>query len=370
MTTDRSAEAQHYARLKRWLWLADVGLTLVWCWLAQAAGWSHAWAGWAEATSASRWMSVALYGVVFGVLFYLVGLPLHYYSSFLVEHRFHLSNQTPQQWVWRECKQALVAALLGLLFLEGLYFCIGVAPFHWWFLLAVGWWVVTIVLARILPTVIIPLFYRCVPLDDATLRQTLLQLSQQVRVPVMDAFRIDLSRDTKKANAAVVGWGKTRRVLLADTLLGHFTSEEVTAVVAHELGHHRLHHIPVHLVASLVTTTAGFWLLAQWARGALPTGVHDLAMLPSLTIALTVLSVVLMPLHNGLSRSLERQADAFALRVTQAPQAFVATMRKLAVQNLAELQPPWWVEWWFYSHPAIARRIQMAERYSGGAVQN
>lgn len=356
--------AKTYARRKRLLWFTELAWTLVCCWWLQRSGTSAAVAAWAEQTWSSRWGSIALYGGGVGALLFLASWPLQYYGGFVLEHRYGLSNQTLPQWLWRETKQTALAAPLGLLFLEGLYLLIDAAPTTWWVWLACAWWAVSVFLARILPTVIIPLFYRCVPLDDAALRGTLIDLSARVRVPVMDAFRIDLSRDTKKANAAVVGWGKTRRVLLADTLLTSFTTEEITSVVAHELGHHRLHHIPMHLAASLLSAGIGFGALhlvtRVWPAGSL----NALANFPTLLILLTLVNTLLMPVHNGLSRWLERQADHFALAVTQAPQPFVATMRKLAEQNLAELQPARWVEWWFYSHPAIARRIHMGERFA------
>lgn len=362
-TADRRAQARQYARRKRQLWLVDLLWTLLCVGFLQMSGWSAIIATWAEATWSVRWGSVALYGGVIGAILFLTAWPLAYYGGFVLEHRFGLSNQTLPQWLWRQAKQLLLAAPLGFLFIEGLYLFIDRAPRTWWLWLAVAWWLVSVFLARILPTVIIPLFYTCTPLDDVTLRDTLKRLSQQVRVPVMGAFRIALSRDTKKANAAVVGWGQTRRVLLADTLLTNFTPEEITSVVAHELGHHRLHHIPVHLVASLVSTGFGFWVLHVVTSVWLPDGIGSLANFPLLLICLTLLSTLLLPVHNGLSRLLERQADRFALEVTQAPQPFIATMRKLAEQNLAELQPARWVEWFFYSHPAIARRIRMGEQF-------
>ena len=362
-TADRAEQARRYARRKRRLWLIELVGTLLVCGVLQRSGWSAAVAAWAAATCAHRWGSLALYGGAIGAVLYLAGWPLEWYGGFLLEHRFGLSNQTFPQWLWRETKQLALAAPLGLLFFEGLYFFIDHAPSTWWLWLAVAWWIVSVLLARILPTVIIPLFYKCVPLEDAALRQTLVELSTRVRVPIMNAFRIDLSRDTKKANAAVVGWGGTRRVLVADTLLDHFTPEEITSVVAHELGHHRLHHIPAHLVASLFSTGFGFWALHQCARWWLPGGLADVAGFPTLLVLITLLNTLLLPLHNGLSRLMERQADAFALDVTQAPQPFIATMRKLAAQNLAELSPPRWIEWLFYSHPAIARRIRMGETF-------
>ena len=361
MTTDRATQASDYARRRRILWLMELVWTAGWCLAIYAVGWSRAWVDWATMVSSTRWGSIALYSAVLGGGLYVVEWPLHYYGGFVLEHRFGLSNQTWWQWMGRDVKQQLVGAPLGLLFVEGLYLCIDHAPVRWWLWLALAWWVVSIMLARIVPTVIIPLFYKCTPLDDAGLRQALVDLSTRVRVPIMNAFRIDLSRDTKKANAAVVGWGKTRRVLIADTLLASFTPEEITSVVAHELGHHRLHHIPVHLASSLVTTAAGFWALQQVALRWLPVPLGDVAALPLLMVLITLLSTALLPVHNGLSRIMERQADRFALDVTQAPQPFIAAMRKLADQNLAEVHPARWIEWFFYSHPAIARRIQMGE---------
>ena len=180
-------------------------------------------------------------------------------------------------------------------------------------------------------------------------------------------FELNLSKTTRKANACLCGLGRTRRVLVSDTLLTAYPPEEVEVVLAHELGHHRLRHIGILILVSTAATGVGcFWVDRAIRRLISPlglTGLDDLSVLPLTALGLFLAGLLLLPLTQGISRFLERQADRFALQQTGNPQAFIATMRRLAGQNLAEIDPPRWVEWLLYDHPSIRKRIALAEQY-------
>ncbi len=368
MTTDASSDARAsaYARIKYRLLIIDLVWSLAVLWLA--APWSLVFTRLEAVAAMAPWLRVAVYGAVFAAAYSLVNLPLTYYSGHHLEHRFGLSTQTFLRWVGRQLKMGAVGLVIFLLLLEGLYAILRADPHTWWLWATLGWVGFSVVLARVTPTLLVPLFYQCRPLADRALAERLMALVQRAGLSAMDAFAIDFSRETKKANAALVGMGATRRILVTDTMLGAYSHEEIEAVLAHELGHHRHHHITQLLGISAVTSLAGllamhWWLPRQLASRGID-GLADVAGFPVLAFWLTLLGVLLMPLQNAFSRRLERQADRFSLELTRRPQPFISMMRKLGEQNLADPNPPSWVEWWFYDHPAIPRRIAFAESWS------
>jgi STE24 endopeptidase len=306
------------------------------------------------------------YLVVFGAIYYLAMLPLQFYRSFLLEHQFGLSRLTVKGWLIREGKQVAVAALIGLVLVEGLYALLRDAPLSWPIWATVGWVGFSVVLVRVFPTVLLPLFYKITPVVDEALRQRLLALVSRAGLPVLGVFRFQLGAETRKANAALAGLGKTRRVLLSDTLLEEFAPDEIEGVLAHEVAHHRYHHLTKMLLLSALGSWIAFVLTDMvgqgWVKPLGLTGLDDIAGFPMLALWFSVLNLAGLPLQNGLSRSFEWQADRFALTVVKAPRAFADALRRLAALNLADPHPPRWVVWLFYDHPPITQRIKEAER--------
>jgi STE24 endopeptidase len=222
---------------------------------------------------------------------------------------------------------------------------------------------VYVAIAVVLPVWIIPLFYRLTPLGDEALRTRLLALASRVGVPAIGVWVADQSRKSRTANAAVVGLGRTRRILLFDTML-EFAPREIEAVLAHELGHHVHHDIWRGLAAQSVLTLTSFAVAAVALRaGVAWWGLRDIADpagLPWLALVVGAIGLVAMPLSNGYSRWIEGRADDFALRVTADPDGFVGAMERLAALNLAERRPHRLKELFLYSHPSIERRIARA----------
>jgi STE24 endopeptidase len=176
-----------------------------------------------------------------------------------------------------------------------------------------------------------------------------------------------MSKETKKANAALVGLGKTRRIIIGDTLLDNFTYDEIEVVLAHELGHHKKKHIWKFLVFGTFITFVGLYFADMVMKNYLRyfgfNDISDIGAFPLLCLLVLVFSILAMPLQNGFSRYLERRADMFALKTTGKPRAFISTMTKLAEQNLSDTTPNKLIEILMYNHPPIAKRIKMAERF-------
>ena len=363
-----SPRSKEYARIRRQLWvaelLASLGLllTLLISGVGQRLGaavlrQTDFWPAQVAAYAGILWLGAAL------LLF-----PFDLYRGFFLERRFHLSDQTFGCWLKDSLKQLVLGGFLGGAVVEMLGFLLRKTGPTWWIWAALGWIFWSVLLARVAPQWLIPLFYKQKPLENPQLKEQLERLLERCSTPVRGIFEINLSRTTRKANACLCGMGNSRRVLISDTLLSTYPAEEVEAVLAHEVGHHRLRHIGILILASGAAVGLSAFAVdraAQWALGPLGlTGWSDLAALPLLALGFTLANLLLMPVLNGLSRRLEADADRFALEKSGRPAAFMAAMRRLADQNLAETDPPGWVEWLFYDHPAIARRIRMAEQWS------
>ncbi len=300
-----------------------------------------------------------------GLTLELLTAPLDFYSGFILEHRYHLSNQTIGGWLWKRLKGYLVGGVFGLILIYGLYCLLWLTGDWWWLCATVGWLLFTLVVGRLLPVVILPIFYKVTPLDDASLLDRFKKLTVGTSLTIEGVYELHLSEETKKANAALAGLGNSRRVLLGDTLLQQFTPEEIEVVFAHEVGHHVYRHLVKSIVLSVFLSLAGFWLvhvtLTACAQSLGYDGIDDPAALPLLLFILTVFGLLLSPLQNALSRFYERQCDQYALDHTQNRPAYRSAFTKLAKINKSDPDPHPLVSFIFYDHPPIRERLAMAD---------
>jgi STE24 endopeptidase len=311
----------------------------------------------------SPWLRLLGIMVVCGGGMELLTLPLDFWSSFILEHRYQLSNQTLFGWIKKHVLGWLVGGLIGGPLMFGLYALLRFTH-PWWLWATLGWLVVTLVLGRLAPVLILPLFYKVTPLDDPGLRERLERLVGGTGLSLQGVYRLHLSAETRKANAALAGLGRSRRVLLGDTLLEQFTPEEIEVVFAHEIGHHVHRHLPKMVAVSVVLSTLGFWLVdVLLHRLAGPLGYaafDDPAALPLVLLILTAFGLTLMPAQNALSRFFERQCDRYALDRTGLRDAYRSAFTKLAEINKSDPAPNPLVVLLFYDHPPIAERIAAA----------
>jgi STE24 endopeptidase len=289
----------------------------------------------------------------------LIALPIAAYRGWFLERRYGLSTESLAQWLRDHAK----GFVLGLVLAAGaalvLYGCVHVAPRWWWIAAAAVFSLVTIVLATAAPVMLMPLFYRFTPLGREALRDRLLALCAAARVPVLGVFEWGLGEKSTRANAALVGMGRTRRILLSDTLLAGYSDDEIAVVLAHELAHHVHHDLWSGLALEALTVSAALFAAAQVVEHP-----ADLASLPLLALVFGAVSVALTPLANAWSRRNERRADRFALDLTALTAPFISAMRRLATQNLADERPSRLTYWFFHSHPTIEERIATAKAES------
>ncbi|MCC7129299.1 MAG: M48 family metallopeptidase [Anaerolineae bacterium] len=369
----RQEKARELARIQRRLMLVDLGLGGVYLLVWLLSGASLALRGWLANLTANAWLQVAGFAIVFGGIYVLLDLPLAYYEGFALPHRYDLSTQTLRGWVADRLKMGLIGGVLGLVMLEVIYAVLRAFPSAWWLWAAGLLLLFNVVLANLAPVLLFPIFYKFSPLGEQhhELEQRLLALAQKAGTRVRGVYRFDMSRRTRAANAALTGLGNTRRIILGDTLLDEFSLDEIETVLAHELGHHVHRDIPLGMLIGAVSMLLGFYLVAlvlNWGVNAFGfAGVYDIAALPLFGLTLGAFGLISMPFNNAYSRWRERMADRYALETTRKPQAFAGAMTRLANQNLADADPEPWVEWLLYSHPALSRRIQMAEDFETAA---
>jgi STE24 endopeptidase len=309
----------------------------------------------------NRWLVLLASAAVLAVSLELLTLPIDFWSGFILEHRYHLSTQTLAGWLWKRVKGYLLGGPLGLAVLYGLYAALWWTGEWWWLWATAGWLVLTLVLGRLLPVVILPLFYTVTRLEDPALLERLRRLTQGTGFAVEGVYELKLSDETRKANAALAGLGKTRRVLLGDTLLGEFTPEEIEVVFAHEVGHHVHHHLPKLILIGVALALGGFALVDVVLRSVAErlgyTGLADPAALPLLLLVLGGFALLLTPVQNAVSRFFETQCDRYALLRTANPSAYRSAFIKLAKLNKSDPDPHPLIAWLFYDHPPIRARL-------------
>jgi Zn-dependent protease with chaperone function len=325
----------------------------------------------AAAWTARPWLQLILVLGATTLGWRLLTLPLSWLGGYSLPRRYGLLHQPFSRWLWDGAKAAAIGGALGLGGAELAYALLRLTPW-WWLVSALAFFAVTVLLTLVAPVWLLPLFYRLVPLAEGPLRTRLIALAARAGVPVLGVWVGDQSRKSRTANAAVTGLGRTRRIILFDTLLSEFTEDEVEAVLAHELAHHAHADMWRGLAVHGAVTLATFWvadrLLVTGAAWLGLAGPADLGGVPLAGLIVLGAGLAALPLTNGWSRRLERQADDFAVRVLGRADAFIAAMERLAGLNLAERSPHPLKEVILYSHPAIDRRIARARGLAAGSA--
>ncbi len=397
-TAAELAEARRYGRLELTCDLGDKALDVVFlgcfAWFA-AVGVER----WLVGQFANVWVQWGgMYLIVVG-LHTVISFPLSLYSGHVLERQFGLSTLSLGGWLRRYLKRNLLGLAFGLATFMALFALLRTAGPWWWVAAAGAGFVVSVVLSQLVPVVILPLFYKIERLDlqsdraagegpeagngDAAreeewrtareLCKRLERLSSGTGLNIAGVYRMELSAETVKANAMLAGLGRTRRVILGDTLLAGFSADELEVIFAHEIGHHVHRHIAKLIALGGAFMAAGFWAcdgaLRLWGEQIAPPfeyGTIGPSALPVLMLALTVFSLLLEPLQNVVSRAFERQCDWYALQATQRPDAYRSAFAKLAKLNKDDPNPNAMATFLFHSHPPIAERLAMANDFLEG----
>lgn len=357
-------KAKEYAFFKHLLVIIDTAYLLVLLLLFLVSGLSKWLSLWLLRVTGGGPLALPLYLLVFFLAYLLLDFPLHFYQTYALEHRYGLSRQGFRDWLTDHVKSTVVSYVIMLALIAVFYALMKQYIHTWWLAVSVFWVAFSLVLARLVPVVIIPLFFKYQELTDEVLKKRIRGLAEKMRFAVTDVFAIDLSKKTLKANAAFVGWGKTRRVLLADTLLAGYTHDEIEVILAHEFAHYTGRHLLKLIAVNAAAATLLFYFLSVTGERVVSvfgiTSLWDMAALPAVLLYFLVFGILTQPLLNYLSRRMERNADTLALRATGLREAFISMMEKLSAQNLSDRNPHPVVKFLFFDHPSVEERIALA----------
>ena len=369
---ERQQQAREYARKRRQIFYVDLAIAALGVLFLLASGldkglrnlllplvW-HPIPGWFP-------LQILVYFLILVLAYQVLTTPLAYYS-FVLSHHYGLSTMTLRAWLLDRLKGLALGLVLEVCLVELVYLLLALQPQTWWLWVGLLLLLFSVVMANLAPVLILPLFYKFRPLPEGELTQRLLALAQRANTRVRGVFSMELSSKTTAANAALMGLGNTRRIVLGDTMLDRYTPDEIEVVLAHELGHHVHADIWKLIVTQSVLTLGGLYLtnvvLHQVVEAQAYQSLTDVAILPLLFVLMGIFGLVVTPIGNAISRTIEYQADEYALQATKKVDAFKSAMTRLANQNLADIEPSPLIEFLFHDHPSIGRRLKHADAFA------
>ncbi len=356
---------KRYSNIKLSLSIVNIVINIIYYIILVFAGASVLFRDTVEGIVQNSYFGLLLFALITGAIQGVLTSGTSFYSGFILEHKYGLSNQTFFQWLKEEIKGMVVGTVIIIPLMLLFYFILLNYPGIWWFYTALAMFLFSILLTQLAPVLLFPIFYKFKPLENDELKEKMTDLLTKADLKIKGIYSFDMSKETKKANAALAGLGKTRRVILGDNLLENFSTEEITSVFAHEVGHHKHKHLfkqilvgGVFLFCTLYVTSL-IYNIVILRMGF--NGLADLAALPALSLIWMILGLFLNPLQNLLSQYFEFEADRYACSYSGG-KAFSGALARLRDMNLADPDPHPFISIMFHSHPSISRRIKLAEK--------
>jgi STE24 endopeptidase len=363
----RYRRSQEYLRVNtRFEWLTSLFDLVIFLafWFGRGFPWVDQWVR-------SLNLGPVISGLVFtGVLLFaksVISLPFAIYDTFVIEQRFGFNQTTWPTFVKDLLKGLLLAvALGGPIYAAVLWFFEYSGASAWWYC----WILVTIYMLAmqyVAPAWIMPFFNRFSPLEPGELRSAILSYADSIKFPVENIYVMDGSRRSTKSNAFFTGFGRTKRIVLFDTLVGRHTVSELVAVLAHEMGHYKKRHISTALLLGILQTGIILYLLSLLISYP---GLFEAFFIkrPSVYAGIIFFAILYSPLSffmgiglQVISRRNEIEADRFAARSTGDARPLAAALKKLSVNNLSNLTPHPLYVFLNYSHPPILERLHRLE---------
>jgi Zn-dependent protease with chaperone function len=313
----------------------------------------------------------AFYIILFLFLLTIINFPLVYYRSFVVEHYFDLSTEPFGSWFADLLKGELVSYLMFIVLAPFAYWGIRKRTRDWWLWVSVASVPITIFFVVVTPVYLDPLFNTYEPLKDEALRTRILTMAEEAGISGSRVYQVDKSKDTQKVNAYVTGLFGTKRIVMWDTILEKMTPDELSFVMAHEMGHYILKHVWMFIgvlavilfvLLFIISRTIG-WFLRRFGDRMGFHELSDIASLPLLLFMLSVLSFLTTPALNLFGRSIEHDSDVFGLEMTKDGSAAATAFIKLANENLSNPSPHPFIEFWLFDHPTLSDRIAFCREY-------
>jgi len=360
--------AKKYNNIKLAIGISEGIVSFVLLFLFVSLGYSLKLENYLSEFTSNPYLLFLTFILVIGFVGSVLSLPVSYYSGFYLEHKYNLSNQTFWKWILEGIKGLLVSLVIGIPILLTFYYILNTFYSLWWLPFAIIMFFISVLLSQIFPVLIFPIFYKITPIEDENLRERITTLANHAKLKVENVYKFNMSKNTKKANAAFTGLGKTKRIILGDTLLKSYSNDEIETVIAHELGHYKRKHIIKNILIGTASSFLILFLIAYLYQNSLNwfgfESITQVSALPLLALWSMLIGVIQTPLGNILSRKFEYEADEYAISETKNPPVFTKTLQKLTEQNLGDKEPHPFVEWFFYSHPSIKNRIEAINKYA------
>lgn len=371
--SERQKLAREYARQRRSISLTNIFIAVIGIIFIFWTGLDTALRDWLQPLAwqpLTGWfpVQVLVYFAVLMLAFEIITTPMNFYA-YTLSRRYGISTMSANAWVADLFKGLALSLLFELIIVELIYLLLATQPQIWWLEVALALLFFSVILANLAPVLLFPIFYKFTPLPDGDLKQRLLALADRAHTRVQGVYTMSLSNKTTAANAALMGLGNTRRIVLGDTMLDHYTLDEIEVVLAHELGHQVHHDMWKLILSQSFLMLVGLFLVnlvLHWAvdvQNFYPS-LSDPATIPLLLVLTALFGLIVLPLSNAITRAVENQADEYALESTQKVAAFKGAMSRIANQNLADIEPSPLVEIFFHDHPSVTKRLKHADAFA------
>lgn len=363
---DRGKE---YRNTKYVMFFMRIGISIVFLsiivWIRGAR-----WIGYLSDSPSSdkSWLIAGIVAAILTVAISAVTLPVNIYSGYIHEHAFGLSTRDLSGWLFDLGKYVTIQVVLAFIIFAGLYRIMAAFPSAWWIVSAAVFSLFTVAMTALSPLIIDPLFNKFTPLEDEDLKKDVIELAKDAGIEVDKVYKMNASLRTRKLNAYFTGLGKTKRVILYDTLLSKSSPSEVKMVLAHEIGHWKRNHLWKGLLLASSGTFIVVFIISRVLASpfALNRGIasfDDPAGVPLIMLIVLLLGFLSMPIQNAISRHFENQADMDSLILTEDPDTFIRVEEKMGRTNLNDVDPNPLIKWLLFTHPSTMERILVAEKF-------
>lgn len=370
MSVDRKEKLIAYSQFKNIWRFTDFFVSLGILFLILFTGLSAKLRTYADKIN-NKFFALWVFVVLFFALEYILSLPFHIYRSFLVEGEYGFINQTFLAWFTEDLLSLGLNLLFAIIPAFFLYWLIQKTK-YWWLQFTLGAIPFIIILMIVVPIFIAPLFNDYVDLENKELKTEIHTLAEKAGIEGSDIFQVNTSKQSSKINAYVTGMFNSKRIVLTDNLINNFTTNEIKFVMGHEMGHYVMHHIWKSMIVVVIIFALVLWLtgltiqkfIDKYKERLQFDKLSDWASLPLLLIYLYLIMFMFNPIINSMSRYHERQADTYGMEITDVTGKEAATaFDKLSVFNLSDPDPHPFIEFWFYSHPSLKKRMEFVQNY-------
>ncbi|MGG3571609.1 M48 family metallopeptidase [Bacillus gobiensis] len=362
--------SEEYSKIRNFLFFIKIPFDWLVFFILLVAGFSKKIKSVLERATRFSYLRIAGYVFVLSVVVALCSLPLDW-ISYQIALNYDISAQSTGSWIKDQVIDFWISFPLMTLVTIVFYALLKKSEKRWWLYA----WLITVPFTLFLfflqPVVIDPLYNDFYPLKDQELKADILALADEAKIPADQVYEVNMSEKTNTLNAYVTGLGNNKRIVLWDTTLKELDKPEILFIMAHEMGHYVMKHVYYGLGGYLLMSLLGLyfidkiyrWLASRYRTMLNIEGKHDLAALPLLLAIVAILSFLSSPLNNTVSRFMERQADQYAIELTEDKEAGIKTFQELSIAGLSQTNPPALVKFFRYGHPTIMERIQSLDNY-------